>query len=248
MRKSTSSVLNTLDRHGVAVAVARLLDEPPRELVTTCREVTIELFLSRRDVVAGWLIGWPGSVEVERLARRAPAIHGLDREFLDHARSLYATLGSLLWPGWGRQGLRIDRTALAAGRHAAERAHQLTVEIGADDLTVARSRWLVAVHALFAEDLEAARLQLIEASKLTERAGATDENKLVRAYLLMVQERGQPEDPEIGYEIDRIRAEFEKEPGTVEFGEQLSTARSVLGGMAPGEIADSVADAEDVLP
>lgn len=226
--EAARDVLSTLDRTGVATAANQLLTLPPREMVAICRMVVLELLQTRRDVTAGLLIGWSGAAEAERLARTAPTIHGLDREFLDHARSLYGVVGSLSWPGWAHERMRLDETARQVGRACAARSSELAVELAAEPLVRAKARWLVAMHALFADDLEAARLHLIAAGRLAEEGGADDEVKLLRGYLLLVQSRSEPDDPEIGYEIERICASFEAQPGTAEFATQLRTARSAL--------------------
>ena len=221
-------VLSTLDRTGVAAATSQLLALPPRDVVVVCREVVLELFKSRRDVTRGLLVGWSGATEAERLARHAPRIHGLEREFLDHARSLYAVVGSLSWPGWAEVRLRLDATARQIGRACAERSSELAVELDAEPLVRAKARWLVAMHALFADDLEPARLHLIEAGRLAEEGGADDEVLLLRGYLLLVQARSEPDDPEIGFEIERICTTLEGDANTVELADQLRTARSAL--------------------
>ena len=226
--EQAQDVLSTLDRAGVAAATNELLALPPRTLVTVCREVVLELLQARRDVTRGLLVGWSGATEAERLAQRAPRIHGLDREFLDHARSLYALVGSLSWPGWAKERLRLDETARQIGRACAERSSELAIELDADPLVRAKARWLVAMHALFADDLEPARLHLIAAGRLAEEGGAPDEARLLQGYLLLVQARSEPDDPEIGFEIERICTTFEADPNTRDFADQLRTARSAL--------------------
>ena len=223
-----SIVLTTLDRSGVGMATRRLLALAPRDMVAACRDVVLELFQARRDVTRGLLIGWTGAVDAERLARAAPAIHGLDDEFLDHARSLFALTASLSWSGWGQGHMNLDATGSLIGRACAERASDLATELDAEPLVRAKARWLVAMHALFAEDLETARLHLVAASRLAEGEGAVDEVKLLRGYLMLVQSRGEPDDPEIGYEIERICMSFAADPATEEFAEQLRVARAAL--------------------
>lgn len=233
MTDAERSILDFARRNAPAEAVDALLELKPRELVEATRTAVVHLVTVEKDPASAILLGWAGATRTQALAREAPSLHGLATEFAEHARSLFFTLGSLLWPGWGAADLSLDGTARAVGRACAERARVLAAELDAPPLLRSRSHWLVGVHATFAGESEVARREIVESARWAERAGADAEVKLLRAYLLMAQSVGQPNDPEIAYELDRVCRGFEAADATAPFGQQLRVAWSALAPERP---------------
>jgi hypothetical protein len=227
MTENERSILNRLREGHPAEAVDAMLAERPRIAIETCRMLIVHLVTEQKDPVSAILLGWAGATHAHRVAREAPAVHGLDREFAEHARSLFFTLGSLLWPGWGDPDLVLDSTAMATGLGCARRAASLAEELEASSIVRSRSHWLVGVHALFAGRLELSRDELLTAARLARGASAPAEIKLLRSYLLMTQAAMQPEDPEIPREFHEACREFESEPGSAPFARQLRVAWSM---------------------
>lgn len=233
MTEAERSILDLARRNAPAEAVEALLELKPRALVEATRTAVVHLVTVEKDPASAILLGWAGATRTQTLAREAPALHGLGSEFSEHARSLFFTLGSLLWPGWGAADLTLDATARAIGRACAERARALAAELGSPALLRSRSHWLVGVHATFAGESETGRREIVDAARWAERANADAEVKLLRAYLLMAQAVGLPNDPEIAYEFDRVCRGFEADDATAPFGQQLRVAWSALAPERP---------------
>ena len=228
MTPEERSILEHARRGRPAEAVHQLVRLKPLDAVEATRSAVVHLVTEDKDAAAAILLGWAGATHVQALAAEAPRIHGLDVEFAEHARSLFFTLGSLLWPGWGAAALELDGTARRIGRACADRARQLAIELDVPMLLRSRSHWLVGVHAMFAGDAERAREELARAARCAEAADADAEARLLRAYLLMAQAANQSEDAEIPYELSRACGAFEQEDETAPFGHQLRTAWSAL--------------------
>ena len=211
-----------------AEAVDALFRLKPRDLVEATRSAVVHLVTEDKDVAAAILLGWSGATRVQALAGAAPRIHGLDVEFAEHARSLFFTLGSLLWPGWGASELELDATARAIGFACAERARRLALEVDVPMLLRSRSHWLVGVHAMFAGEAGRAREELARAARCAEVADAAAEARLLRAYLLMAQAAAEAEDVEIPYELARACRALELEDQIAPFGQQLRVAWMAL--------------------
>lgn len=228
MTDSEQHILSEANRHGPAAAVDALLRLRPREAIDACRTLVAHLVNEEHDVATAILVGWAGATHAQRLAQEAPTLHGLNREFTEHARSLFFTLGSLLWPGWGNRDTELDATAKSIGLVCSRRALALTEELAAPEMVRARAHWLVGVHAMFAGDYEGSRSELVAAVRVARDVGSSAEMQLLRAYLLMAQAAAHPDDPEIPYELERFCHAFEQEPETGPFAGQLRTAWSVL--------------------
>lgn len=221
-------VLTELHRAGPAVAVERMLAMPPRDALEACAAVIVRLARQERRIADAILLGWSGAVHAQALARQAPQLHGLDRELLDRARGLFFTLGSLLWPGWGEADAALDETARQVAVACSERALALAEAIEAPPVLRSRAHWLVGVHALFSGEAERARMELVAAGRWADRAGATQEVRLLRGYLLMAQATAAPSDPEVLYELERLCSALEDDPDAAAFGRQLRVAWSSL--------------------
>lgn len=226
MTETERSILNRLHERNPADAVDAMLAEKPRVAIEACRTLIVHLITEEKDPGSAILVGWAGAVHTSRLAREAPNVHGLDRELSEHARSLFFTLGSLLWPGWGDPDLVLDATAKSTGRACASRALALAEELEASPIVRSRSHWLAGVHALFAGQLDLARDELLAAARLARGSSGSSEATLLRSYLLMTQAAMQPDDPEIPLEFYEACLELEREPGSAPFARQLRVAWS----------------------
>ena len=233
MNEQVHAILDHARQGRAAEAVDVLLGLKPREMVEATRAATVHLVTADQNPAAAILVGWAGAMRVHALAREAPEIHNLAAEFAEHARSLFFTLGSLLWPGWGVAGLHLDATATAVGRACADRARVLADQMDAPAMLASRSHWLAGVHAMAAGETSTARGELADAARRAEEAGAQVEVRLLRAYLLMAQALGQPNDPEIPYELSRVCREFETQDGTASLGQQLRVAWAALAPERP---------------
>lgn len=220
-------------RHGTAALLERLADAPPLDRLSSLRELTTYLFNVETDPVRGIEVGCAAAAYALALAAGAPGIHGLDRRLRDEARALYFNVASMTWPGWRDAATARDETVQRVGRDSAASALALAESLAVDTPTMARTRWLVGVHALFAEELEAARHELARSLRLLEEGGREEEVRLLRAYLLMVQAVARPDDPEVLFELERMCAAFDGRAEGEAFALQLRTAWRALAPNRP---------------
>jgi hypothetical protein len=98
------------------------------------------------------------------------------------ARNISYNVGANTWPGWGDDGISISPDQRAAGHEAAALSLRLANELKLGPSQMGKSHWLVAVHHIAANRIEAALAALDEAERAFATAGDNPAQIMVRGY------------------------------------------------------------------
>ena len=143
------------------------------------------------------------------------------------AKGLMYDLASFTWPGWDQPGVEIAPSDATGGLAAARMNLMMAITLERGDLAESRAQWMLGAHLLTGGDHDGASLAFTESMAAAERAGASAEEALARAFRALTELDAEPDDGEDA--LQAALADLARVADGKAFIDQVTTARRVLG-------------------
>ena len=222
--------LSALDANDIAQAVSVITScGDPVEAGAAFAALGKVLYRDRKDVTAMIAIGEAGIAFC--LQQAASAVDAATAAKLKkRARGIAFNTAANCWPGWGDDGIRIDRHHLQSGLALADTCRDLVDELQLGHEALGKAHWLIGALKLAAGRANEALEDFERARRASEAGGDAAGELMARGYIALAR-KADPISATVGaQEFATALQELRKDGSKASrfFAEQLVVAERIL--------------------